>query len=66
MINLRYHIVSLVAVFLALGLGIVMGTTVIDRVTVDALNDRLDTVQRSQGAVREENGRLKAQVDQGQ
>jgi hypothetical protein len=65
-INLRYHIVSLVAVFLALGLGIVMGTTVIDRVTVDALNDRLDTVQRSQGAVRDENGRLKAQVDQGQ
>lgn len=66
MINLRYHIVSLVAVFLALGLGIVMGTTVIDRVTVDALNDRLDTVQRSQGAIRDENGRLKAQVDQGQ
>jgi hypothetical protein len=65
-INLRYHIVSLVAVFLALGLGIVMGTTVISRVTVDALNDRLDTVQRSQGAVRDENGRLKAQVDQGQ
>ena len=66
MINLRYHIVSLVAVFLALGLGIVMGTTVIDRVTVDALNDRLDTVQRSQGAIRDENGRLKTQVDQGQ
>lgn len=66
MINLRYHIVSLVAVFLALGLGIVMGTTVISRVTVDALNDRLDNVQRSQGAVREENARLKAQVDQGQ
>jgi hypothetical protein len=65
-INLRYHIVSLVAVFLALGLGIVMGTTVIDRVTVDALNDRLGTVQRSQGAVREENGRLKTQVDRGQ
>jgi hypothetical protein len=65
-INLRYHIVSLVAVFLALGLGIVMGTTVIDRVTVDALNDRLDTVERSQGAIREENGRLKTQVDRGQ
>lgn len=66
MINLRYHIVSLVAVFLALGLGIVMGSTVIDRVTVDALNDRLDVVQRSQGAIREENGRLGQQVKQGQ
>jgi hypothetical protein len=66
LINLRYHIVSLVAVFLALGLGIVMGSTVIDRVTVDALNNRLDDVQRSVGAIRDENGRLKSQVDQGQ
>ena len=66
MINLRYHIVSLVAVFLALGLGIVMGSTVIDRVTVDALNNRLDDVQRSVGAIRDENGRLKGQVDQAQ
>jgi hypothetical protein len=66
MINLRYHIVSLVAVFLALGLGIVMGSTVIDRVTVDALNNRLDDVQRSVGAIRDENGRLKGQVDRGQ
>ncbi len=65
MINLRYHIVSLVAVFMALGLGIVMGSTVIDRVTVDALNNRLDDVQRSVGAIRDENGRLKGQVDQG-
>ena len=65
MINLRYHIVSLVAVFLALGLGIVMGSTVIDRVTVDALNNRLDDVQRSVGAIRDENTRLKGQVDRG-
>ena len=65
MINLRYHIVSIVAVFLALGLGIVMGSTVIDRVTVDALNAKLDDVQRSVGAIREENGRLGDQVQQG-
>jgi hypothetical protein len=64
-INLRYHIVSLVAVFLALGLGIVMGSTVIDRVTVDALNNKVDAVQRSVGEIRNENGRLKGQVDQG-
>ena len=66
MINLRYHIVSIVAVFLALGLGIVMGSTVIDRVTVDALNAKLDDVQRSVGAIRVENGRLADQVQQGQ
>jgi copper transport outer membrane protein MctB len=65
-INLRYHIVSLVAVFLALGMGIVMGSTVIDRVTVDALSNKLDDVQRSVGSIRDENSRLGHQVDQGQ
>ena len=62
MINLRYHIVSLVAVFLALGMGIVMGTTVIDRVTVDALNGRLDDVQGAVNDMRAENRRLADQV----
>ncbi len=66
MINLRYHVVSLVAVFLALGLGIVMGSTVIDRVTVDALNDNLEDVRRSVGAIREENRKLGDQIKQGQ
>ena len=66
MINLRSHIVSLVAVFLALGLGFVMGSTVIDRVTVDALNDNLDDVRRSVGAIREENRKLGDQIKQGQ
>ena len=62
MINLRYHIVSLVAVFLALGMGIVMGTTVIDRVTVDALNSRLDDVQGAVNGMRAENRRLGDEV----
>ena len=65
MINLRYHIVSLVAVFLALGMGIVMGTTVIDRVTVDALNNRLNDVQGAVNDMRAENRRLAEQVDVG-
>jgi hypothetical protein len=37
MVNLRYHIVSLTAVFLALGLGILAGTTVIDQQVVSGL-----------------------------
>lgn len=45
MINLRYHIVSITAVFLALGIGLTLGSSFLDRVTVDNLKDRLDRVQ---------------------
>lgn len=65
MINLRYHIVSLVAVFLALGMGIVMGTTVVDRVTVDALNSNLNDVRAAVDDMRAENRRLGDEVKAG-
>jgi len=38
MINFRFHLVSLIAVFLALGLGILVGSTVVDQVIVDRLD----------------------------
>ena len=62
MVNLRYHVVSLVAVFLALTVGIVMGSTVIDRVIVDDLNRRVDSVRRSVTNAEAENGRLRGQL----
>jgi hypothetical protein len=40
MLNFRFHIVSLIAVFLALAIGIIMGSTVIDRALVDTLEDQ--------------------------
>src|SRR4029077_16774533 len=54
-LNLRYHVVSLVAVFLALGIGVIMGATVIDRVTVDQLRNRLDSVEKSVSQTRKDN-----------
>lgn len=42
MINLRYHIVSLTAVFLAMGIGLTLGSTFLDRATVDNLNGQLE------------------------
>ncbi len=62
MINLRYHVVSLVAVFLALTVGIVMGSTVVDKVTVDALNRRVDDVSRSVRNAEAENQQLGEQL----
>lgn len=44
MINFRYHLVSLTAMFLALGLGIAMGATVVDRALVSGLEDQLNRV----------------------
>jgi hypothetical protein len=39
-VNLRFHIVSITAVFLALAIGIFMGSTLLQRATVDSLKAR--------------------------
>jgi hypothetical protein len=57
-INFRFHIASLVAVFLALALGIVIGSTVIDRAIVDRLNSRLDTIKRESNETDRRNDEL--------
>jgi len=44
-INFRFHLVSLVAVFLALGVGVAMGASFVDRATVDTLRGRLDQLE---------------------
>ena len=45
MINFRFHLVSLVAVFLAIGVGVAMGASFVDRATVDTLRGRLDQLE---------------------
>ena len=62
MLNLRYHIVSLVAVFLALGIGIAVGSAFISRVTVDQLRKRLDSVDASVSQTRKTNDQLTSQI----
>lgn len=63
MINLRYHIVSITAVFLALGIGLTLGSTFLDRVTVDTLKNQLDTVESQVRDTRVENDDLSGRVD---
>ncbi|HMG25221.1 MAG TPA: copper transporter [Acidimicrobiia bacterium] len=64
MINFRFHIVSLIAVFLALALGIVMGATVVNRAIVDRLNSRIDTVEDNANKRKTESDQLRGQVGQ--
>lgn len=64
MINLRYHIVSITAVFLALGIGLTLGTSFLDRVTVDTLKQQLDDVEARVQATDAENSALSDEVGQ--
>ena len=59
MINFRFHLVSLTAIFLALGIGIAVGATVVDRATVDFLETRLEGVEQRLDDTDTENDRLR-------
>lgn len=61
MINFRYHVVSLIAVFLALAVGVVMGYGVLGQPTVDTLQRRVDTVEQRSNEIRGENDVLRAE-----
>ncbi len=64
MINFRFHLVSLIAVFLALALGIVVGSTLIDRAIVDALRNRIDTVEANLDDAAQANDELREERDE--
>lgn len=56
MINFRYHVVSLTAVFLALAIGLVVGTAALNGPLADSLNDQVNSL-------RADNNRYRSQVD---
>ncbi|HWJ64947.1 MAG TPA: copper transporter [Acidimicrobiales bacterium] len=64
MINIRYHIVSITAVFLALGIGVALGSTFLDRATVNVLDGQISSAENRIKATNEENDRLNQQVSQ--
>lgn len=70
MVTFRFYLVSLVAVFLALAMGVVVGSTLIDRAIVDRLDrsvesvsDRLDRQQDENAELREELQELREYAD---
>lgn len=62
MISFRYHLVTIVAVFLALGLGVVAGTTVVDQGLVSRLQEQTSSANRSAELARERVGDLAAEL----
>lgn len=64
MFDMRSYIVSLIAVFLALGIGILMGTVIVDRgVLVEQQNVLVKKLQEEFGSLRQENNVLKRDLD---
>jgi len=61
LINFRFHLISLIAVFLALAVGVVMGYGVLGQPTVDTLQRRIDNVEDRANRVRSENDQLRAE-----
>jgi hypothetical protein len=62
MINLRYHIVSITAVFLALGIGVALGGTFLDQATVDVLNRNIRNAEERISETNAENRLLEQQL----
>ncbi len=56
MINFRYHVVSLAAVFIALAIGLVVGTAAFNGPAADALDDQV-------AAMRNDNNKLRDEVE---
>jgi hypothetical protein len=61
LISFRFHLVSIVAVFLALALGVLVGTTVVNQGVIDDLNGRVDKAVTRSDDLRKQVGALQAQ-----
>jgi Copper transport outer membrane protein, MctB len=63
MVNFRYHLVSLTAVFLALGVGLLLGTTFLDDALEDQLRSDLEELEHDLDRAGERNSELRQQLD---
>ncbi len=65
MIDFRYHIVSLVAVFLAIALGIVIGTTALNGQVLDDLEDQVTGLQEDKRNLEDNTQALQERLETG-
>lgn len=63
MINFRYHVVSLTAVFLALAIGLVVGTAALNGPVADSLNDSVNALGEDNKNLREQVSHLREEVN---
>lgn len=63
MIDFRYHLVSLIAVFLAIALGIVIGTTALNQPLLSDIKGQVTSLEQDKRTLEGQTRTLKAQVD---
>src|SRR4051812_29061064 len=63
MVSFRYHLFSIIAVFLALAVGIAMGATVVDKATVDLLRGQISAARAQRNATQSQFESIKKQKD---
>jgi hypothetical protein len=64
LISFRYHLVSIVAVFLALALGVLLGTTVVNQGVTNELNRRTDQAVSRANQLKEQVAQQQAELGQ--
>jgi hypothetical protein len=62
-IDFRYHLVSLIAVFLAVALGIVIGTTQLNGPILDDLESQVDALQQDKRSLEDQTQALRSELD---
>lgn len=63
MINFRYHVVSLTAVFLALAIGLVLGTAALNGPVTDNLYDQVRSLGKTNSTLRDQVDHLEEEVN---
>jgi len=63
LIDMRYHVISLVAVFLALGIGILLGTTLVERGLIAEQKSQIKSLRKTFGEIKEKNKSLHAELE---
>ncbi|SBT38615.1 copper transporter [Micromonospora auratinigra] len=63
MINFRYHVVSLTAVFLALAIGLVVGTAALNGPVADSLKERVNGLSKDNQQMRQSVNSMQKELD---
>lgn len=62
MLDMRYHVISLVAVFLALGIGILLGTTIVERGLIAEQKAQIESLRATFDEIKQKNNQLDSEL----